>query len=87
MFDVPERILIRFQDNCLYHYEGQCSPCCLSIMSVMVLCLHGPLFSEVYPLEFDYANLEVIAKECKIEFKFCQFANARKRQHFLMLEV
>lgn len=43
MFDVPERILIRFQDKCLYHYQGQCIPYCLSIMSVMVLSLHGPL--------------------------------------------
>lgn len=70
MFDVPERILIRFQDKCLYHCQGQCIPYCLSIMSVMVLSLHGPLFSEVYPFEFDYAYLG-IAKECKIESKFC----------------
>lgn len=30
----------------------------------------GLLFSEVYPFEFDYAYLG-IAKECKIESKFC----------------
>lgn len=27
---------------------------------VMVLSLHGPLFSKVCPFEFDYSNLEVI---------------------------
>lgn len=32
---------------------------------VMVLSLHGPLFCNVYPFEFDYSNLEVIAKKNK----------------------
>lgn len=54
---------------------------------VMVLSLHGPLFSKVCPFEFDYSNLEVSEKKPKIKFKFCQFADARKRQHFLMFEV
>lgn len=30
---------------------------------VMVFSLHGPLFSNVYPFEFDYSNLEVIVKK------------------------
>lgn len=30
---------------------------------VMVLSLHGPLFSKVYPFEFDHSNLEVIVKK------------------------
>lgn len=53
----------------------------------MVFSLHGPLFCNVYPFEFDYSNLEVSEKNPKIKFKFCQFADARKRQHFLVLEV
>lgn len=53
---------------------------------VMVLSLHVPLFCNVYPFEFDYSNLEVSGKKTKIKFKFCQFADARKRQHFLMLK-
>lgn len=30
---------------------------------VMVLSLHGPLFCNVYPFEFDHSNLEVIVKK------------------------
>lgn len=64
MFDVPERILIRFQDKCLYHYwKDSVVHVAYQFCLVMVLSLHGPLFSKVYPFEFDHSNLEVIVKK------------------------
>lgn len=64
MFDGPERILIRFQDKCLYHYwKDSVVHVAYQFCLVMVLSLHGPLFSKVYPFEFDHSNLEVIVKK------------------------
>lgn len=64
MFDVPERILIRFQDKCLYHYwKDSVVHIAYQFCLVMVFSLHGPLFSKVYPFEFDHSNLEVIVKK------------------------
>lgn len=64
MFDVPERILIRFQNKCLYHYwKDSVVHVAYQFCLVMVLSLHGPLFSKVYTFEFDHSNLEVIVKK------------------------
>lgn len=62
--------------------EGQCSPCCLSILSVMVLSLHGPLFCNVYPFEFDYSNLEVSEKERKLSLNFVNLQMLEKDNIF-----
>lgn len=88
MFDVPERILIRFQDKCLYHYwKDSVVHVAYQFCLVMVLSLHGPLFSKFVHLNLIILIWRLAKKKPKIKFKFCQFADARKRQHFLMLEV
>lgn len=49
---------------------------------VMVLSLHGPLFSKVCPFEFDYSNLEVSKKEQKLSLNFVSLQMLEKDNIF-----
>lgn len=49
---------------------------------VMVLSLHGPLFSKVCPFEFDYSNLEVSEKEQKLSLNFVNLQMLEKDNIF-----
>lgn len=83
MFDVPERILIRFQDKCLYHYwKDSVVHVAYQFCLVMVFSLHGPLFCNVYPFEFDYSNLEVSEKEQKLSLNFVSLQMLEKDNIF-----
>lgn len=83
MFDGPERILIRFQDKCLYHYwKDSVVHVAYQLCLVMVLSLHGPLFFKVCPFEFDYSNLEVSEKEGKLSLNFVNLQMLEKDNIF-----
>lgn len=83
MFDVPERILIRFQDKCLYHYwKDSVVHVDYQFCLVMVLSLHGPLFSKVCPFQFDYSNLEVSEKKRKLSLNFVNLQMLEKDNIF-----
>lgn len=83
MFDVPERILIRFQDKCLYHYwKDSVVHVAYQFCLVMVLSLHGPLFSKVCPFQFDYSNLEVSEKKRKLSLNFVNLQMLEKDNIF-----
>lgn len=49
---------------------------------LMVLSLHGPLFSKVYPFEFDYSNLEVSEKKKKLSLNFVNLQMLEKDNIF-----
>lgn len=49
---------------------------------VMVLPLHGPLFSKVCPFEFDYSNLEVSEKNRKLSLNFVNLQMLEKDNIF-----
>lgn len=54
----------------------------LLINFVLVLSLHGPLFSKVCPFEFDYSNLEVSEKEQKLSLNFVNLQMLEKDNIF-----